>query len=446
MRLDSLCSSQYHRAMANPLHLTRKPAGQSENILNTIYKRVNVNVLIFIGFSIFATLIFLTTPVTESNQGFDYDGRIYGVMAGEKSFPQDLAYMPPWCYRVLTPFLASQLPWNILSNFRVLAFGSNILSLFVLFLVLQQVGFSRGFAVLGGILYGGVFWTLKFSFYSPAYIDYLTQLILLLILYLTLRRASFLLIPIFVLAALQKESLVIFSLFSIIYFLREKPRLGNLVSISYILMLLLASFGTLFLSQFMIDADGLSSPMSVVLWELHKFLEPQFWLIFLQSIFSGLGFMSILLVLHYKPWVEFLKQRWEWLIYAAISLLLLFGGSDKGRLFLYFIPLAVILTLHSIRSLKEFQTEEKFRVWMILFLAAHLYIGKYLTPFGSFSKYLAQMVPEHSDGQFLPFLIRNSLLGLGVLIFTVQYMLGEWYFKPTVGFTRRDNSSMNSKN
>jgi len=416
------------------------------NIMNRIYKRVNINVLVIIGISILVTIVFFTTPVTESNQGFDYDGRIYGVMAGEKLFPPDLAYLSPWRYRVLTPFLASQLPWNVLDNFRVLAFGSNILSLFVLFLVLQQVGFSRGFAVFGVFLYGGVFWTLKFSFYSPAYIDYLTQLILLLIIYLTLRRFSFLLILVFILAALQKESLAAFSLFSAVYFLRQKPKPGAIVSARYILLLFCASFGTLLLSRFIIDADGLSSPITAILWELRKFLDPEFWLIFLQSIFSGLGFISILLILHYRPWLKFLQGRWEWIVYAAISFLFLFGGSDKGRLFLYFLPLAVILALHSIRALKEFQTEARFRVWITLFLVAHLFIGSYLTPFGSFPEYLARMVPEHSEGQFLPFLFKNCLLGLGVLIFTVQYMIGEWHFNPAIGFTRRGDSSVNSKN
>ena len=416
------------------------------NILNRITKRVNINVLTIIGILILTAIAFFTTPLTESNHGFDYDGRIYGVMAGEKQFPPELAYISPWRYRVLTPFLASQLPWDVLDNFRALAFGSNILSLFVLFLVLQQVGFSRGFAVLGVFLYGGVFWTLKFSFYSPAYIDYLTQLILLLIIYLTLRRSSLLLILVFILAALQKESLVAFSLFSAVYFLRQKPRSGWIVSVLYILLLFCASFGTLLLSRFIIDVDGLSSPTAVMLWEFRKFLEPEFWLIFLQSIFSGLGFISILLILHYKPWLEFLKQHWEWIVYAAISLLFLFGGSDKGRLFLYFLPLAVILALHSIHALKEFQTETRFRVWIAIFLVAHLYIGRYLTPFGSFTEYLARMVPEHSEGQFLPYLFKNCLLGLGVFIFTVQYMVGEWYFNPTIGFTRRGEPSVDSKN
>ena len=416
------------------------------NILNRITKRVNINVLTIIGILILTAIVFFTTPLTESNQGFDYDGRIYGVMAGEKLFPPDLAYISPWRYRVLTPFLASQLPWDVLDNFRALAFGSNILSLFILFLVLQQVGFSRGFAVLGVFIYGGVFWTLKFSFYSPAYIDYLTQLILLLIIYLTLRRSSLLLILVFILAALQKESLAAFSLFSAVYFLRQKPRSGWIVSLLYILLLFCASFGTLLLTRFIIDVDGLSSPTTVMLWEFRKFLEPEFWLIFLQSIFSGLGFISVLLVLHYRPWLEFLRGRWEWIVYAAISLLFLFGGSDKGRLFLYFLPLAVILTLHSIHALKEFQTEARFRVWIAIFLVAHLYIGRYLTPFGSFTEYLARMVPEHSEGPYLPFLFKNCLLGLGMLIFTVHYMIGEWHFNPTIGFTRRGDPSVNSKN
>ncbi len=416
------------------------------NTIDKIFGRVNINLLVFIGISIFVTLIFFTTPVTESNQGFDYDGRIYGVMAGEKSFEQELAYIAPWRYRVLTPFLASQLPLDVLDNFRVLAVGSNILSLFVLFLVLQQIGFSRGFAILGIFLYGGVFWTLKFSFYSPAYIDYLTQLILLLIIYLTLRRSFLLLIPVFILAALQKESLAAFSLFSAVYFLRERSARGWVASFAYILLLFAVSFGTLLLIRYLIDVDGLSSQTGAVLWEFRKLRDLETWLVLLQSIFSGLGFIPILLILHYRPWLEFLRQRWEWIIYAVISLLFVFGGSDKGRLFLYFLPLAVILVLHSIRALKEFQPETRFRAWIIMFLLAHLYIGRYITPFGTFSQYLARMVPEHSDGEFKPYLITNLILGLALFVFTVQYMIGEWHFKFFAGFTKRNDLPVNTKN
>lgn len=416
------------------------------NTIDKIFGRVNINLLVFIGISIFVTLIFFTTPVTESNQGFDYDGRIYGVMAGEKSFEQELAYIAPWRYRVLTPFLASQLPLDVLDNFRVLAVGSNILSLFVLFLVLQQIGFSRGFAILGIFLYSGVFWTLKFSFYSSAYIDYLTQLILLLIIYLTLRRSFLLLIPVFILAALQKESLAAFSLFSAVYFLRERSARGWVASFAYILLLFAVSFGTLLLIRYLIDVDGLSSQTGAVLWEFRKLRDLETWLVLLQSIFSGLGFIPILLILHYRPWLELLRQRWEWIIYAVISLLFVFGGSDKGRLFLYFLPLAVILVLHSIRALKEFQPETRFRAWIIMFLLAHLYIGRYITPFGTFSQYLARMVPEHSDGEFKPYLITNLILGLALFVFTVQYMIGEWHFKFFAGFTKRNDLPVNTKN
>jgi hypothetical protein len=416
------------------------------NTMDKIFRRVNINILVFIGISILVTLVFFTTPVTESNQGFDYDGRIYGVMAGEKSFEQDLAYIAPWRYRVLTPFLASQLPWNVLDNFRVLAVGSNILSLFVLFLVLEQLGFSRGFAILGIFLYSGVFWTLKFSFYSPAYIDYLTQLILLLIIYLTLRRSFLLLIPVFILAALQKESLAAFSLFSAVYFIREKSTRGWIASVTYILLLFAVSFGTLLLIRYLIDVDGSSSQTGVVLWEFRKLRDLETWLVLLQSIFSGLGFIPVLLILHYRPWLEFMRQRWAWIVYAVISLVFVFGGSDKGRLFLYFLPLAVILALHSIRALKEFQPETKFQVWIVIFLLAHLYIDRYITPFGTFSEYLARMVPEHSDGEFKPYLITNLILGLTLFVFTVQYMIGEWYFKFSTGFTKRNDLTVNTKN
>ena len=85
-------------------------------------------------FSLFLTsLVFLTTPVTSEDKGFDKDGQHYGVMAGYKGFDSNLAYYSPWCYRTLTPKLASFLPWKIIDNFRFLSFCFCFLGLFLFY-------------------------------------------------------------------------------------------------------------------------------------------------------------------------------------------------------------------------------------------------------------------------------------------------------------------------
>ncbi|RME00448.1 MAG: hypothetical protein D6812_09760, partial [Deltaproteobacteria bacterium] len=138
------------------------------------------------------TIFFLTTPITPSNGGYDSDGLVYGVMAGAPLLPpQEAAYvrrMAPWCYRIVSPAIASLLPFDPLTNFRVMAFLANFSSLLLLFRILRRLAFSRFLSVVGLLFYAGSFWTLKFSFYSPAYIDDETQFFLLLLIDATLSR------------------------------------------------------------------------------------------------------------------------------------------------------------------------------------------------------------------------------------------------------------------
>ena len=167
-------------------------------------------------------VVFATTPVTTNNEGFDFDGLFYAAMAGSPLVMPEMAHAAPWCYRIVTPYLVSLLPWETLTSFRIAAFGSDVVSLVTLFLILRRLGFADDQSLFGVALYAGVFWTLKFSFYSPAYIDPETQLFLLAIIYLTIDRRYIALVPVLILAALQKESLAAFSVFSATALVRER--------------------------------------------------------------------------------------------------------------------------------------------------------------------------------------------------------------------------------
>jgi hypothetical protein len=383
--------------------------------------------------------VFLTTATTEYRQGFGADGRIYGVMAGEASFPSDLGHTPPWCYRILSPYIASLLPWSVLDNFRVLAFVSDILCLLLLLLILRALNLSRQVRIVGLLLYCGVFWTLKFSFYSPAYIDYQTQLFLLLIIYLTVRGSFVILLPVLVLAVLQRESLAALSLVSAASILRRARSHSPVVAGLLIVSVLSTAALALLLLRHLAAPWGSSRMTSTVIGELRNVLHPAYWLVLLHAAFSGLGLIPVLLAVHYGRWVGFLRREWEWGVYAVISVAFLFGGRDKARLFLYFLPLAVILASQTVSALREFARDCRFRfaVWALVVLGAHWYIGNYFAPIGPRSEFLAKMVAEHSNGSFVPYLVRNSVLVVVIFVFTVQYVIGGWYFRPAIGFTRR---------
>ena len=117
-------------------------------------------------------VVLACTPIIDVCWGFDADGRHYGLAAYGFQTGQPVPHEAPWCWRPLTPLLASLLPFSLLTNFRVLAFLSDWLSLALLYGILRKFALPYGLSLMGMVMYAGVFWTVKFSFYSPAYIDY----------------------------------------------------------------------------------------------------------------------------------------------------------------------------------------------------------------------------------------------------------------------------------
>lgn len=387
---------------------------------------------------ILVAAVFATTPITEYNAGFDSDGLVYGAMAGgDERLDASWARLPPWCYRVVTPFLASLLPWSTLQNFRVLAFVSNVLSLMILFAILGRFGFSLVSRALGVMLYAGVFWTLKFSFYSPAYIDYQTQLLLLAIILLTLREHFVLLLPVLALAALQKESLAAYSLFPVAYFLIHRRHRFSAWSGILCLSLLVVPAAALLVVRCLVPATEAVSKFTV---DLSLFTEAGAWSVFVQATFSGLGVLPVVLAVRYGRWLTFLNEHREWLPYLAISLASLFVGTDIGRLYLYLLPLVIVLSLIVIEDLRRDVASGRFVAWAVAGLGVHGFMGGYLTPMGSFEDYLNRMVPEHASSTFQPYLVRNLLLSVLLMAVTVLVLIQKWRFQPKMGFTRRPES------
>jgi hypothetical protein len=386
---------------------------------------------------ILVSAVFITTPVIDHGKGFDSDGRMYGVMAGSNLFPSSMGNSAPWCYRVLTPHLAHLLPWDTLQNFRFLAYVSTLLSLCILFLILRRFRYSSDLSALGVLLYAGVFWTLKFSFYSPAYIDSQTQMFLLLIIYLTITERYIILLPILVLSALQKESLAAYSLFSVLHLLRYHRGRSDIFLGVAVISLIILPLGTVLLVRYLVPAENTTHNALVLFGEISRLLEPHFWVVLWQACFSGLGLLPVVLIVQHGPWFGFLKKHVEWKAYLLISILFLFGGIDKSRLFLYSLPMVILLSMPVLAALAAMGGKRRFLAWALVLVLLHFFMGGYFTPMGEFSDYLAKMVPEHSGGTYLPFLIRNCAVAVGFFVFTLWFAVGELYFRPTIGFTRR---------
>lgn len=381
-------------------------------------------------------VVFATTPTIELNGGFDNDGQRYGAMAGSSRFSAATAQRAPYAYRVLTPYLVSALPWDTLQGFRVVAFLSNAVSLVLLWQILRRLAFPVWLQGLGVALYALDFWTLRFAAYSPAYIDHQTQMFALAIILLTVTRRYRALVPVLVLAALQKESLAFFAAVPAFALLHERGYRVDARSAGLALALVAAPLAAAALVRVLVPIVNPYRAADVVWQELSRWATPTFPVVLLSAALTGLGVLPLLLPLRHAEWLGFLRTHPEWIVYLAISAALLFGGRDKSRLFAYGLPLVLVLALQAIASLRAAAEPRRFALWLGAALALHAFLGGWLTPLGSYDDYVARLVPEVGRRQSIPFVIQNFALALGFLALSPWLLFGRWRFDRAVGFAR----------
>lgn len=365
----------------------------------------------------------LATTQTERNSGWDSDGGRYGAMLEAFRGNGDLSEVPPhWKWRVVTPFLASLLPLAPQTSFKVLGFLSNWASLVLVYYLVRKLGMKEREAVLGVLLYAGVYWAVKHSAYSPAYIDFQTQTILLLALFLILHRAFWTLPLLLVIAVLQKEALI--SLAVIAWFAYSRQRgFWRWRSLAYLLALVVPAAVALIAVRWILPSAAVAPVVAPAETSL-AVLDPAFWVRFSLAPFSGLGLLTLVLLSAPRTSWRFLRQNPEWLLLVLIGCAMLVGtevyeiftraglssessvsflrflfpryvGNDKARLFLYMLPAIVVVSLHVIRRWSAAQ-DKKVWFWLAATLCLHYYLGHHFTPMGTFEEYLTWLVPMHA--------------------------------------------------
>jgi hypothetical protein len=111
------------------------------------------------------------TPAVPLHDGFDYDGRFYAAMAGDPRLDPDLARVEPFCYRVLTPWLAARLPGPMRERFVALDFASWLGTALLLHALARRLGADAKAAYLAVGLLLATFAGPRFAFYSPYYTE-----------------------------------------------------------------------------------------------------------------------------------------------------------------------------------------------------------------------------------------------------------------------------------
>ncbi|HKQ56998.1 MAG TPA: hypothetical protein VJY35_03950 [Candidatus Eisenbacteria bacterium] len=359
-------------------------------------------------------IVALTTPRVTLHGGYDSDGMHYAAMAGAEIPEPNAGHVAPFGWRVLTPFLASLLPGSFLFRFRAIGVVSNWITLALVFEILRTLGHSMRSSIFGLLLYAGVFWTLKFSWYSPFYVDSQTQLFIVALTWLSLRKAYTWVLVLLPLAALQKESATVAGVFAIACHARDQGA-WKAASWRYAALVVAASLVAVIGVRLAVGPITQEWTLTHVYQSL--LMRPSLPAKLMMATVSGLGILVLLVPLHLRRSWRFLRERWEWGIYTLATLLLTLGGVDKSRLFLYALLPLTVVAVHVLDQAELKLSSAPVRIWLVVTLVIHLWLGWYLTPMGDAREYLLRMVPEWSTEAGWPPVVYYTQLAI---------VLGAW--------------------
>lgn len=369
----------------------------------------------------------LSTPPTEHHGGRDEDGLRYEALSqyflGD-AHERALALGAPWCYRVLVPGVIALLALPAEQAFPTLSALSTFGTLFLLPLLLLSWGASAYGALLGQVLYAGVFWGAKFAFYSPFYIDSSVQFLLVAALYAWERRQLPLLSVLLFLGVLAKEStaLLLPALFFVAVRTGEWLRLRRWFSIAAGGVVL-----ALALPRFFLEAHNVYMPEAAL---LHTFLQQvtarSFWAVLPLEVVSGTGLLLLVALVQPAHILSHLRTRPILVALLFCGGIQLFGGWDKGRLFLPLLPALVFLAVMGMERCESFAG----RCWAALTLLLHAYLGHLFTPIASYDAYLAWLVPLHATSSLEPHVWR-------VLLVVAVWGCGSYLLLPARAMERR---------
>ncbi|MCB0334743.1 MAG: hypothetical protein KDD62_00515 [Bdellovibrionales bacterium] len=294
------------------------------------------------------SLIYFVTPVTEVHGGAAFDGRYYMAMAMRDVATPEFVFHPPWCWRILTPFLVSLLPHGQeLLGFQVLNFGALLVTLLLLVDLVKRVGGSgraQWFALLG---YTSVFWTTQSVFHFPVMVDAGGQLFVFWALNLMVRKGYWTLPFVLFIGMFQKESTILLApVISLYWYSNGADRKTALLYLALLLTVCAIPIGML---KILIPGVVAYHPEAVLrMTFVTQALSLDFWPRMLIAFFSGLSIFSLLVLSFPKQTLAIVRREPYLLLYLCFALILLFGGSGKSRLLLHALAPLVLISVHLI--------------------------------------------------------------------------------------------------
>jgi hypothetical protein len=262
---------------------------------------------------------------------------------------------------------------------------------------LRRSGAAPPTAGFGVLAYAGIHWTIKFSFRAPAYVDFQMQTLLLAALVLMVSRRYWATLPLFALAAIQKEAGLLVVPVVALHRWGTQPRFGA-GDRAWLACAGLVPLAALAIVRVAVPASNEYAPLAVALHVLGEQIpDPAFWPRFFVAGFSGLGLLPLLLVWRWRSTVRFLRANPHWAALLGLGFLGLFGGIDKARLFLPMTP-AVVVVAAMIWQPELQGSRRRALAWVAVTLLLNAYLGHHFEPMGASGEALARLAPIHSAG------------------------------------------------
>jgi hypothetical protein len=357
--------------------------------------------------------LFTSTPAYET--GLRSDQLHYAAMAMRDVAPPRLYERAPWCWRILTPLQVSFLPVgedpfsDVITRFKVLAFVSNWVSLVLLYALLRKLRASPAARVFGVLAYAGIHWTLKFSFRAPAYVDFQMQTLVLAILFFMVARRYWMTLPLFVLAALQKETALLLIPAVAVHRWGVRRRFEGADGLWLASALLLPAVALAAVRDAVPPVNDYAATQ-VFRWVVTQQLpDPHFWPRLLVALFSGLGILPLVVGWRWRAVWRRLREKPHWLAVLACGVLALFGGVDKARLFLPMTPAVIVLAVVAWDPVLR-EHEMPAVTWIVLTLLLNAYLGHHFEPMGPRGAALARLAPVHASTSMAPSLVRIGIV------------------------------------
>jgi hypothetical protein len=263
------------------------------------------------------------------------------------------------------------------------------------------------------LAYAGIHWTLKFSFRAPLYVDFQMQTLVLAILYLATARRYWATLPLFALAALQKEAalLLIPAVAAHRWGSRRTFEAADGWWLAGALLLPAAALASVRAAVPPVNDYSAARAVAQVLTQ--QLPDPQFWPRFAVAVFSGLGLLPLLLAWRWRAVGHCLRENPHWTLLIACGALALFGGVDKARLFLPITPVVVVLAVAVWEpALRAGVSPLPALAWVALTLLLNAYLGHHFEPMGPRGAALARLAPIHAPGSVLPSLARIAAVSV----------------------------------